>query len=59
LASAKLPFTAFAMLAWRQKKSKAELLVLQQETQRVLKRCEDALRIGATVLGERGQEGRT
>jgi hypothetical protein len=38
--------------------SRPELLALQQETQRALKRYEDALRIGTTVLGERGEGGR-
>jgi hypothetical protein len=37
--------------------SRSELLALQQETRRALKRYEDALRIGAAVLGERGREG--
>jgi hypothetical protein len=40
------------------RKSNAELFALQQETGLALKRYEDALRIGTTVLGERGQEGR-
>jgi hypothetical protein len=39
------------------KKSKPELLAVQRQVQRQLKRCEDALRIGTTVLGERGREG--
>jgi hypothetical protein len=39
------------------RKSQQELLTIQRETQRALKRFEDALRIGTTVLGERGQQG--
>jgi hypothetical protein len=39
------------------KKSKPELLAMQRQAQRALKRGEVALRIGTTVLGERGQEG--
>jgi hypothetical protein len=39
------------------KKSKPELRAMQQETQRALKRGEDALRIGTIVLGEREQQG--
>jgi hypothetical protein len=44
--------------AYLHKKSKAELLALQREIQLMVKRYEDALRVGTTVLGERGQEGR-
>jgi hypothetical protein len=39
------------------KKSKPELLAMQRQAQRALKRGEAALRIGTTVLSERGQEG--
>jgi hypothetical protein len=39
--------------------SRPELLSLEQETRRALKRYENALRIGTTVLGERGEGGRT
>jgi hypothetical protein len=38
-------------------KSRLELLALEQEKQLLLKRYEDALRIGTTVLAERGQQG--
>ncbi len=37
-------------------KTKEELLALQQDAQRELKHYEDALRIGTTVLAERGQQ---
>jgi len=36
-------------------KSKEELLALQRQMQATLKRCEDAQRIGTTVLSERGE----
>jgi hypothetical protein len=39
------------------RKSQQELLTMQREAQRTVKRYEDALRIGTTVLGERGQQG--
>jgi hypothetical protein len=39
------------------RKSTTQLGEQQQDAQLVLKRCEEALRIGTTVLGERGQQG--
>jgi hypothetical protein len=39
------------------RKSRQELLTMQLEARRTLKRCKDALRIGTTVLGERGTQG--
>jgi hypothetical protein len=38
------------------KKTKKDLVALQQEARRALKHYEDALRIGTTMLGERGQQ---
>ncbi len=37
-------------------RTKAELMAMRLDTQRTLKRYEDALRIGTTVLSERGRE---
>jgi hypothetical protein len=39
------------------RKSQQELLTMQREAQRTVKRYDDALRIATTVLGERGQQG--
>jgi hypothetical protein len=41
--------------AYLHDRSRKELLVMQQDAQRALKRYEDALRIGTTVLDERQQ----
>jgi hypothetical protein len=41
--------------AYLNRKSKEELLKMEQDAQRTVKRFDDALRIGATVLAERGQ----
>jgi hypothetical protein len=42
--------------AYLNEKTRKELLTIQQETVLALKRYEDALRIGTTVLAERGQQ---
>jgi hypothetical protein len=42
--------------AYLSDKTRDELITLQQDTQLALKRYEDALRIGTTVLDERGQQ---
>ncbi len=52
LASDPLSSPGFAYL---KNKTSAELLALQQQHERALKRYEDAQRIAATVLGERGR----
>jgi hypothetical protein len=41
--------------AYLKNKTREDLLALQQNHERALKRCEDAQRIAATVLGERGR----
>jgi len=44
-----------AFFAHLNQKTREELLALEQNMQRELKRYEDALRIGTTVLAERGR----
>jgi hypothetical protein len=46
---------ASARFAYLLEKTKQELRIMQRESQLALKRHEDALRIGTTVLAERGQ----
>jgi hypothetical protein len=46
---------ASGRFAYLRDRPRNELLRIQQDSQRALDRCEDALRIGTTVLGERQQ----
>ena len=52
----KSDIVASARFAYLNEKTKQELIALQQNTQRALRRYQDALNIGTSVLGERGQQ---